>query len=282
VFEIADSEMKWRDGVQGFDVSHWQRGVIFGEAKESGRKFAIIKATEGVGYVDPWFERNFDAAREAGVIRGAYHFARVSKSQRMTISEDAKQEADHFCKTVLDAGFDDNDLPPTLDIEWDKRAKGVKSREIITWCKVFLARVEELTGRIPIVYTGKNYWRYKLAKTNELRRYYLWQVDIHHRKAPVEIPGWPACIWQYTFKVNIPGVGSKRGDDNDVFRGTEDDLRRMIRESNTKQFEDTDPAPLRPPPTLDPDETPAEWLRDFMSWMNEYWAGEPHRAGRNA
>ncbi|MFB9545005.1 GH25 family lysozyme, partial [Micromonospora sagamiensis] len=66
--------------VPGVDVSNWQGSINWTSVRNSGIQFAYIKATEGTSYKDPRFNTNYTNAYYAGVIRGAYHFARPNIS----------------------------------------------------------------------------------------------------------------------------------------------------------------------------------------------------------
>ncbi len=207
--------------VTGIDVSKWQGKVDWKKVAAAGHKFAFIKATEGVGFVDPRFHENWKACQAAGMIRGAYHFARVSRP----IDMDAVAEAEHFSTTVGKLG--PGDLPLVLDIEWDKRAKGIKPKEIVRWCGNFLETVHRLSKKKPIVYTGRNFWRWKLAKTQALSSYVLWQVYYSSKaKAPLSIDGWPATFWQWSHKRPVSGVKTKKVDEN-RFLGTHARLKKF-------------------------------------------------------
>ena len=61
--------------VHGIDVSKYQGDIDWNSVYGSGVKFAWIKATEGGDRVDDKFEQNWTRAKEAGLPRGAYHFA---------------------------------------------------------------------------------------------------------------------------------------------------------------------------------------------------------------
>src|SRR4051794_197989 len=66
--------------LNGTDVSYSQGNVKWHRLapSSSGLQFAFAKATEGTqgsGSVDPTFRDNWPAMREAGLTRGAYHFA---------------------------------------------------------------------------------------------------------------------------------------------------------------------------------------------------------------
>ena len=97
--------------IHGIDVSRYQQRISWEQVKamqvnEIKLGFAFIKATEGNGNVDPYFKRNWKKAKEAGVIRGAYHFFIASK--------DGMKQAQNFMKKV---SLESGDLPPVLDVE---------------------------------------------------------------------------------------------------------------------------------------------------------------------
>jgi lysozyme len=98
-------------GIHGIDVSRYQQRISWASVKKMNVRgiqldFAFIKATEGTGRVDPLYKRNWRKAKEAGVIRGAYHFFIPWKDGRL--------QAEHFIKTVT---LSSGDMPPVLDIE---------------------------------------------------------------------------------------------------------------------------------------------------------------------
>jgi lysozyme len=62
--------------VLGIDVSHHNGEVDWFAVARSDVKFAYVKATDGHGFVDPRFGQSWAQMREAGLLRGAYHFAR--------------------------------------------------------------------------------------------------------------------------------------------------------------------------------------------------------------
>lgn len=233
--------------INGIDVAKHQGAINWTDVAKSGVTFAIIKCSEGVGYVDPRFKQNWNGARSAGLIVGAYHFARVSKSQAQTIDQDAAEEARWFAQSVgpLTAGC----LPLALDIEWDKRADGIKPAEIVRWCEVFCKTIEQLTGRVPLIYTGYNFWQWKLAKTLTLSRCTLWQV-LYSTKTKISkpIPEWPAKFWQHSHTMKIAGIV---GDvDGNRFLGSLDELRKLAGYDT-----ESSAAITRVDPVVSPDDT---------------------------
>ena len=60
----------------GIDVSHYNGEVDWFSVSDSDVKFAFAKATEGTSMVDDRFANNWKGMGDAGLLRGAYHFAR--------------------------------------------------------------------------------------------------------------------------------------------------------------------------------------------------------------
>lgn len=58
------------------------RGLDLARVKAAGYGFTIVKATEGVDYVDPSFIANVQAAHVAGLLVGAYHLLRATPIDR--------------------------------------------------------------------------------------------------------------------------------------------------------------------------------------------------------
>lgn len=65
-------------GARGIDVSSWQHPagepIDWHAVRDSGVTFAIVKATQGADYANPWFSRDTEDAFAAGLLVGAYHF----------------------------------------------------------------------------------------------------------------------------------------------------------------------------------------------------------------
>lgn len=60
---------------KGHDVSSHQKNVNWSKAKSKGAEFAYVKATESHTYRNPYYGQQYHGARNAGLVRGAYHFA---------------------------------------------------------------------------------------------------------------------------------------------------------------------------------------------------------------
>ncbi len=118
------------DGV--VDVSHHNGAIDWPAVAGAGIALAFIKATQGVGFVDPTFERNRNAAVAAGILAVPYHFLDTS---------DPDQQAGHF----LDVTNIDSAQPAMLDWETAATLSAV----------VAIGRaVADRSGRDPVLYYG--------------------------------------------------------------------------------------------------------------------------------
>jgi lysozyme len=193
--------------IDGIDVSHWQGTIDWQAVRGGGIDFAFIKATEGGTYVDPQFARNWAAAADAGITRGAYHYFRPNV--------DAVKQAEHFLRvTRLSAG----DLPAVLDVE---TSDGMAGDSLLRAVRTWLETVERATGKRPIVYTYPDFWnRYVAASPGA---YPLWIASYGREQPLMPSTGWSDwTFWQSSAIGRVPGI---QGDvDLDHFRGGSTEL----------------------------------------------------------
>ncbi|MCX4096355.1 glycoside hydrolase family 25 protein [Nocardia sp. alder85J] len=196
----------------GPDVSSWQhvdgRMINWSEVRTAGHNFAMLKATEGVTYLNPYFVADSVLMRNAGIARGTYHYAHPNQSP--------EQQAALYAAVVLGQNGP-LDLPPVLDIE---ESDGLAPAALIDWTHRYLNTVQALTGRTPIVYTYPNFWKSAMANSTEFTRYPLWIADYRGNEQP-EVPGgWPAwTFWQTTDSGFIPGISGKT--DMNIYSGAQ-------------------------------------------------------------
>lgn len=191
--------------VLGIDVSHWQddkstaQKMDFKKAAKNGAKFVFIKVSER-GALDRDFEYNWEAAKDAGLLRGGYHFLRWDLSGLM--------QARIFSEVLQD---DPGELPPVADFEAPRSGSLYPSNALLLQ---FLEEVETKLGRKPILYTSPGYWdvhgRNKYTKQFDAKwAYYpLWVA--HYFKEyqpnvskPKDMEPWTSAgkswtFWQYT------------------------------------------------------------------------------------
>ena len=144
--------------IRGIDVSshdHNLGPIDWPAVAANGYKFAYIKATEGETYLNPYFAGDYAAAKAAGLLVGAYHFARPDGRDPVT-------EANFF---IDNAQFlkDRQTLVPMVDIEWPywsgaPTCYGLTTTEFSNWIRAFSNQVKTRIGRVPMIYTNTNFW----------------------------------------------------------------------------------------------------------------------------
>lgn len=197
--------------IDGIDVSHWQGTIDWRAVRGSGIDFAFIKATEGGTHTDPQFARNWAAAADAGITRGAYHYFRPDV--------DPVKQAEHFLRvTRLGPG----DLPAVLDVE---TSDGVAGDALLRAIRSWLQTVERATGKRPIVYTYPDFWnRYVSASPGP---YPLWIASYGRDQPLMPTIGWSEwTFWQSSATGRVPGIQGNV--DLDHFRGGRTQLAALV------------------------------------------------------
>ena len=80
----TDGDTGAGENPQGVDVSHWDGDIRWDLVAEDDIQFAYVKATQGTTFHDPMFAEMYDGSRDAGLIRGAYHYAEPDGSDGAT------------------------------------------------------------------------------------------------------------------------------------------------------------------------------------------------------
>lgn len=188
--------------LKGIDISNWQSGLDLGAIAESV-DFVIVKATEGISYVDGSCDGFFQKAKQLGKKIGFYHFARQN---------DPVAEADFFYKNTKDYF---GQAIPVLDWEVD---------DSVDWVNKFVNRIHELSGVWPWVYA--NPWRFRQGAVNaNCGRWVAGYpkngiTDISYglnNSLPSSYNVGSVCAWQFTSSGRLSGYSGNL--DMDVFYG---------------------------------------------------------------
>jgi lysozyme len=153
--------------IHGIDVSHHNKNVNWKLVKQMRVEkirlgFSFIKATEGLTFIDDQFARNWKKSKQAGIIRGAYHYLIPYKS--------GEAQAQNFINTV---DLKPGDLPPVLDVE---TIGGSNVSELRKNAMQWLETVENYYGVSPIIYTGTDFYsRYLGSDFDDYPLWNLWQ-----------------------------------------------------------------------------------------------------------
>ncbi|NUP19727.1 MAG: lysozyme [Streptomyces sp.] len=202
---------------EGVDVSSYQGNVNWSTLWNSGVKWAYTKGSEGTYYTNPYFAKQYNGSYDAGMIRGAYHFATPDTTSGAT-------QANFFVNNGGGWSRDGKTLPGALDIEWNPYGDtcyGKSPSAMVAWIRDFLNQYKSRTGRDAVVYTATSWWKQctgnysGFASTNP-----LWIA--RYASTVGELPsGWDFhSMWQYTS--SGPTVG-----DHNKFNGPVDRLKAL-------------------------------------------------------
>ena len=148
--------------MNGIDISGHQKGIDLAIVPCD---FVIIKATQGVSFISPDFQRQITQALSVGKLTGVYHYANGAG---------VEGEVTHFVSTI--APYLDKVIL-CLDWEGDQNSKFADYR----YCEAMLEAIKAKTGRIPFLYMSKSVCRqYKWEKA---KNYPLWAAQ-YKKQAP--------------------------------------------------------------------------------------------------
>lgn len=186
----------------GPDVSDHQPSVSWQRVAAAGHRLAVAKATEGLTWRSKVFPARWQAMKDAGLVRGAYHFARPQ------VGRSGREEAEFFLSVVDDAGgFQPGDLRPVLDLEAYGPTR-LDARQTLRWARQFAREVKAHVGRLPIVYTGA-FWRDAMGDPDDGLGCHLWLAAYVNDPAPFIPKAWRETgwsIWQHTSGGACPGI----------------------------------------------------------------------------
>lgn len=177
------------------DISHHD-SVTDWNALRSSVDGIFIKATEGVGYVDPLFGSYAAAAIAAGIPVGFYHYFQPTDDP-----SNARQQADGFYDSIRSYGYR---MRPVLDAEENN---GLTTTEIIEDVKAFADEFHRLSGQNIMIYCSPKYADMYLDDPS-LSSYPLW-IAHYNVQTPRSTSTWQNySIWQYDDSVTVAGVGN--------------------------------------------------------------------------
>ena len=175
--------------MKGIDISTHNGSIDFNAVKNSGVEVVIIKATEGVDFVDNRLQEHYVKASSTGLHIGFYHF--------MSEKTNPVQQANDFWDAIKDKKFD---VIPCLDIEVNNY--GRSATQITDRCLEFINRFKELSGQDCMIYTGGYFGRDNLD--SRIKGYKGWIA--HYGVDYPMNTGFPVVGHQYTETGRVNGV----------------------------------------------------------------------------
>ena len=204
---------------KGLDVSNFQGTIKWGKVASSGYRFAFGKATEGTSYSDKTYTANRNGSEGAGLVFGAYHFARPAGGNVAAATVSAIKQANHFLAV---AAPQPGELPPVLDLEV---TGNLTTQRLLTWTLAWLDQIYARTGVEPFLYTSPLFWKGHLGDSTAAASAGtgLWVAHWTSNSKPL-VPaqnwngkGWK--FWQWTNCVSVPGI--KHCSDGDRMNGAQ-------------------------------------------------------------
>jgi len=219
--------------LKGIDISAAQDIDVSGLPVD----FVIIKATGGTQYVNNKCDTNYQQAKNAGKLKGVYHYYSDGYG-----GDDPIAEADWFVNNIQ--GYIGDAI---LVLDWE-RGGNPQVRDV-SKAKAFLDHVQARTGVKPIIYMSASLvseldWSSVIAGD-----YGLWVAAYTYNNTPIydfnmpesndPNPSWGAVgdiMWQFTSNGHIAGYNGNL--DCDYFYG----------DANTWNAYKAVPTPPTPPP----------------------------------
>jgi len=207
--------------VIGIDISKWDGNWDANKAKAQGASFVFIKASQAT-YTDPQFILNWQKAKDAGLLRGAYHYLDYTKS--------GKDQANAFADLIKS---DPGELPPAVDYEQSRSDNNPATA--LGFLRGFLdqlvSRSELFADAVvkkPMLYTSPGFWAAygDMTKAEYWLQFPLWLAHYTTSMTPQLPLPWPLWkFWQFTAKGPGQVFGSESlGIDLNRFNGTLNEL----------------------------------------------------------
>lgn len=207
--------------ILGIDISKWDGNWDAAKAKQAGASFVFIKASQAT-FSDPQFSANWQKAKNAGLLRGAYHYLDYTKS--------GTEQANYFADLLKN---DPGELPPVIDYELRRTDNNpAAALGFLRDCLDQLTRRSELYAdakvKFPMIYTGPGFWTEygDVTKGDYWIQFPLWNA--HWTTSPSPLLPAPWTMWQF-WQFSSKGPGEAFGSeamamDMDRFNGTLNEL----------------------------------------------------------
>jgi GH25 family lysozyme M1 (1,4-beta-N-acetylmuramidase) len=226
---VALTALLWASGsdaattrAKGLDVSNFQGSIAWAKVAKAGYRFVFGKATEGTSYTDKTYTANRNGSEAAGLVFGAYHFARPGGATVAAATAGAIKQADHFLAV---AGPQPGELPPVLDLEV---TGSLPQQRLLAWTLAWLGEIDARTGVEPFLYTSPAFWKNNLGNSTAPAAVGtgLWVAHWTSGGNPtVPAQNWNGSgwkFWQWTDCVTVPGI--KHCSDGDRLNGADPTL----------------------------------------------------------
>jgi GH25 family lysozyme M1 (1,4-beta-N-acetylmuramidase) len=197
---LLDIEEDKKNAIQlGIDVSKWNGDIDWEVVKAEGVDFAIIRcgyrgSSSGWLIEDPYFYKNIQGAKKAGIKVGIYFFTQA------TGLAEAVEEASAAVSLLGDIELD---YPVFIDTEGaggNGRADSLDANTRTAIVNAFCQTIID-SGLEAGIYASRN-WYYNNLNVDELSEYNIWLAE--YRQTPAYEGKYD--MWQYTSSGSVAGI----------------------------------------------------------------------------
>ncbi len=194
---------------QGVDVASYQHpngaAIDWPQVAASGIQFAMVKATEGDYYQNPYALTDLAGAQAAGLATMAYAFAIPNGNGS---SSSPTVQADYLLSYL---GASHSSVPIVLDIEYNpygSECYGLSTSAMVAWIAGFDSEIQAKTGRLPVIYTTKDWWQTCTGGSTAFGQTPIWPAYFSSTATSPAIPaGWATWdFWQYSSSGTVAGI----------------------------------------------------------------------------
>jgi lysozyme len=207
--------------ILGIDISKWDGNWDANKAKQAGATFVFIKASQATS-TDPQFPANWQKAKDAGLLRGAYHYLDYTKP--------GIDQANYFADLLKN---DPGELPPVIDYELRRTDNNPSAalgflRDCLDQITKRSELFEDVSIKRPMIYTSPGFWvEYgDQTKGDYWIQFPLWNA--HWTTSNTPLVPLPWTMWQF-WQFSSKGPGEAFGSEDLVmdmnrFNGTLNEL----------------------------------------------------------
>ncbi len=177
--------------MQGIDISGYQAGLDLSQVPHD---FAIIKATEGMSYVNPQCDGWVQQEIHLGKCWGVYHYIDGG---------DATAEADFFLGSI--SGYVGHGL---ICVDWESGGNSAWGDE--GYLRTFVQRIIDRTGIKPIIYASATAFPWQLAQELDCGAWVAQYADMNptgYQASPWNEDAYLCAIRQYSSCGRLDGWG---------------------------------------------------------------------------
>ncbi|BAN74940.1 MULTISPECIES: GW dipeptide domain-containing protein [Lacticaseibacillus] len=192
-FTIGDQSVPRTDVVDVASYQGWMNQDSFNTLHSLGVRGAVVKASEGTSYQNPFAASQIQYARNAGMTVSAYHYSHFGSSA------EAVAEANFFANTL-----DKLNVGKEVNVVADVEGSDV-SGDVGASLNAFWQTLNQRGYTHHVLYTGK-YYTYSNAAIGTVGKNRTWVADYPYTPSANSMWNQDFGAWQYSSLAYLPGA----------------------------------------------------------------------------